>query len=80
MATYTVLRFAMDLSATAVPAYAIDSCSLSSTPLRVVFEVMQFAIPIAISDQDFVTDDHSGHGRRVGWAPLDGASAGTLEM
>ena len=58
----------------------VPSRSLSSTPLRVVFEVMQSALGIAISDKDIVTDDYSGDGRRVGWTPLDRASAGTLEM
>jgi len=41
---------------------------------------MQSALGIAISDKDIVTDDYSGDGRRVGWTPLDRASAGTLEM
>ena len=58
----------------------IRSSSLPSTPLGVVFGVMKSAIGMAISDEDVVTDDHSCDGRRVGWAPLDGASTGTLEM
>jgi hypothetical protein len=58
----------------------IRSSSLPSTPLGVVFGVMKSTIGNAISDEDVVTDDHSGNGRRVRWAPLDGASAGTLEM
>jgi hypothetical protein len=41
---------------------------------------MRSALGIAISDEGFVTDDFSRDGRRVGWAPLDRASAGTLEM
>ena len=58
----------------------IHPSSLPSTPLGAVFGVMKSAIGIAISNEDVVTDDHSSDGRRVGWAPLDGASAGTLEM
>jgi hypothetical protein len=53
---------------------------LSSTPLGVVFKVMRFPIGIALSQEDVVTGDYSGEGRRAGWAPLDRASAGTLEM
>jgi hypothetical protein len=46
----------------------------------VVIEVMRSALGIAISDEGLVTDDFSSDGRRVGWAPLDRASARTLEM
>ena len=41
---------------------------------------MQSAIGIAISDEEVVTDDYSGDGRRIGWAPLDRAFTGTLEV
>jgi hypothetical protein len=58
----------------------IRPSSLPSTPLLVVFGVLKSAIGIVIRNEDVVTDDDSRDGRRVRWAPLDGASAGTLEM
>ncbi len=45
-----------------------------------MFGVMKSVMGIGITDEDVATEDHSGHGRTVGWAPLDGASAGALEM
>ena len=41
---------------------------------------MEPSFGFAIGDEGILMDDFARDGRRIGWAPLDGASTGTLEM